>query len=109
MKKGAQAEMFHIGRVSIGAPYTPANAQPTSQQAATSMKPHAAGLEAVVLDCIRLSGEGMTCDEVEAKTKMPHQTASARVRGLALDKRIRPSGKYRKTRSGRNAIVWVCT
>lgn len=41
---------------------------------------------------------GATCAEVEQALRLPHQTASAR---------IRDSGARRLTPSGRKAIVWV--
>jgi hypothetical protein len=51
--------------------------------------------------------KGATCDAIEARTGMLHQTVSARVCELRQDKRIRDSGRREKTRSGRRAIVWV--
>jgi len=48
---------------------------------------------------------GLTCDEVEELLHIKHQTASARIRELALTKRIEPIGG-RPTRSGRKAVVW---
>lgn len=51
---------------------------------------------------------GATCDEVERALKMPHQTASARIRGLFTDGRLKDSGQRRMTRSKRKATVWVC-
>jgi hypothetical protein len=52
---------------------------------------------------------GATCDEVEAIANMRHQTASARINELAHQKAIHDSGSRRRTRSGRNAAVWVIT
>lgn len=48
----------------------------------------------------------MTCDEVEIVTGLKHQTASARIRELALKGLIKDSGKRRLTRSGRKAVVY---
>jgi hypothetical protein len=60
-----------------------------------------------VLEAIALGGMlGRTCDEVEMLLGMPHQTASARVHELAKRGDIVDSGRTRKTRSGRAAIVW---
>lgn len=49
---------------------------------------------------------GLTCDEVETLLNLSHQTASARIRGLRSGGWIRDSGKRRKTRRGRSAVVW---
>lgn len=80
----------------------------TSYAAARSIAPELPRLEGVVLDCIRKSGEhGRTDDEVETITKLSHQCASARRRGLVLKDRVVDSGRRRVTRSGRKATVWV--
>lgn len=47
-----------------------------------------------------------TCDEIERRTGLAHQVASARMRDLAKRSRIRPTGQTRKTRLGRPAKVW---
>lgn len=63
--------------------------------------------EKAVLRAILQAPDGLTCDEIEEKLNMSHQTVSARVRGLVRKGGfIVDSGKVRKTRSGRNAIVW---
>ncbi len=65
-----------------------------------------AHLEKLVLSQIRGAGaRGMTCDEVEIATGLPHQTASARVNRLMTLGVIVP-GEKRKTRSGRLAVAW---
>ena len=82
----------------------------TSEAAAESMRPTASTLRARVLRIIRERGSlGATCDEVEWVSGLRHQTASARVYELRKRSRIVDSGRRRKTRSGRNAIVWVAT
>lgn len=50
---------------------------------------------------------GATCDEVEASMELRHQTASARIHELMKAGSIVDSGTVRKTRSNRNAVVWV--
>lgn len=61
-----------------------------------------------VYRAIALTGlSGMTCDEVERETGLSHQSASARIRELALMNRIFDSGARRVTRSGRRATVWL--
>lgn len=76
----------------------------TSKAAAAAIVPVKSALAAKVLEC--LERRPMTCFELEQKTGLSHQTASARVRDLALAGRIVDSGAKRPTASGRNAIVW---
>jgi predicted ArsR family transcriptional regulator len=49
-----------------------------------------------------------TCDECEQDLDMSHQTTSARFTELRAKELIEPCGK-RKTRSGRNAVVYRVT
>ncbi len=61
-----------------------------------------------ILEEIRRAGDsGLTCDQVEVRTGMAHQTASARITGLSRKHEILDRGVRRPTRSGRDAIVWV--
>lgn len=80
--------------------------QDTSRDAARSIKDDANTIRANVRMLIAQS-TGLTCDEVEMKTGLSHQTASARIRELALLGDIKDSAQRRPTRSGRKAIVWV--
>lgn len=79
----------------------------TSEDAAVSVQKDGGRLRNQVLCCVTECGHvGATCDEVEEKLSMRHQTASARIyelreRGLLCD-----SGVRRLTRSGRRAVVW---
>ena len=59
------------------------------------------------LVCHLAEAGGATCAEVEMASAMTHQTASARIRELALDGRIVESGNTRPTPPGRKAIVWT--
>ena len=77
----------------------------TSLEAALSIKEDAKTLRAKVLRFISGAG-GATCDEAEESLGMRHQTASARVRELAITGDIIDRGRRRLTRSGRKAIVW---
>ena len=80
----------------------------TSTAAADSMKPHASRIREDVLAAIQRScPRGMTCDEIEVNLGLAHQTASARVRELAVAKDIVDSGRRRPTRTGRKAVVYV--
>ena len=79
----------------------------TSRTAHDSIKPDKASLQSKVFDLIHNRGPyGATCDEVEHSLGMRHQTASARVRELALAGRIKVNGT-RKTSSGRPARVYI--
>lgn len=49
---------------------------------------------------------GCTCDELEQETGRSHQSMSASIRGGVKQGLIVDSGLRRKTRSGRQAIVW---
>lgn len=61
-----------------------------------------------ILELVRGAGaNGHTCDEVEVKLDLTHQTASARVHDLMRAGEIVLAGFKRPTRSGRNATVWV--
>lgn len=80
----------------------------TSEEAALSIEGHLPRLENVCyLVVAAAGGEGVTCDEAEVQTQLSHQTCSARIRGLVLRGRIVDSGRTRKTRSGRQAVVYV--
>ena len=79
----------------------------TSLEAAKRIVPHLTALASQVWETIK--GEsflGATCDEIEKKLDLSHQTVSARIRELCLKKKIIDSGVRRTTRSGRRAIVW---
>lgn len=80
----------------------------TSEAAAESIAGDVEALRAIVFSCICSAGErGRTCDAVERRLSMLHQTASARVRDLVLMGKIVDSGVRRRTRSGRKAVVWI--
>ena len=65
-------------------------------------------LKRKVLECISRYGiQGLTCDEAECDLGMRHQTCSARFYDLHRMGAIVDSGKKRKTRSGRYAVVYV--
>lgn len=49
---------------------------------------------------------GFTCDQLEVKLGMLHQTVSARIAELSSEWKIFPDGGRRKTRTGRPAWVW---
>ena len=80
----------------------------TSRDAADSIQAVLGPLQQRVLRYVASCGaNGTTCDQAEETLGMRHQTCSARIRELVLKDRILNSGDRRKTRSGRNAIVYV--
>jgi hypothetical protein len=86
----------------------PHNGTVTSIAAANSIRHIAGGDAERCFNYIKKHGAvGATDDELEVALNLKHQTASARRRGLVLEDRVENSGQQRKTRSGRNAIVWV--
>lgn len=78
----------------------------TSREAAFSIAHDTNRLRRLIFELIK-KYRGLTCDEVEEKTALRHQTASARITELRDMGFIEDSGKQRKTRSDRNAIVWI--
>ena len=70
------------------------NAPDTSREAGEAAKPHAGKQREVVHFWIKWA-------------ELPAQSVSARINGLHRDAYIVDSGIRRKTRYGRNAIVWV--
>lgn len=85
----------------------PHNGTSTSIKAAESMRPHAGTIERRVADHVASLGTtGATTDEIEVSLGLTHQCASARINSLHRSARIIDLGERRKTRSGRNAVVW---
>jgi predicted ArsR family transcriptional regulator len=78
----------------------------TRAAAADSIAPRVARLLQLVLETIRAS-DGMTADEVAARLKLSPFTVRPRVAELHLAGGVVDSGRRRKNRSGRNAVVWV--
>ena len=80
----------------------------TSIEAYEEIQPHVNRLCSIVLDAIKSSPEGMTCQEVENELSMSSGTATARINELAntTPPLIYKKGK-RPNMSGRNAAVWV--
>lgn len=87
------------------------NAPDTSREAGEAAKPHAGKQREMIYNWIKLSNtlvpKGMTADELSLLFNLPAQSVSARINGLHRDAYIVDSGMRRKTRYGRNAIVWV--
>jgi hypothetical protein len=78
----------------------------TSLQAALSMRAISNNMREDVFDFIEEQGDVID-EDIEKCLGMRHQTASARRRELVLLGRVKHSGTYRPTTSGRAAKVWV--
>jgi hypothetical protein len=50
---------------------------------------------------------GLVCDEAERALGLSHQSCSARFTELKRDGLLIPTDRFRKTRSGRNARVFI--
>lgn len=86
------------------APYSD---EDTSRDAAESVEPHIARLQEMILAALKGSGpDGLCCFEIEERLGLIHQTASARIRGLVIEKLVEASGEKRPTRTGRMAKAW---
>ena len=75
----------------------------TQDAAHAAIMPREDTLEGMVLAAIR--AQPSTCDELEARLDLTHQTCSARVHHLMAAGLIVADGS-RRTRSGRSARVW---
>lgn len=96
----------------------PEQSQPTP--AKELVPPKTTALQARILSFIRSCGTiGSTSEEAEVTLGLPHQTVSARLTELQRERLIRkatrpgtrmdeaPVPVKRKTRTGRNAQVWI--
>jgi hypothetical protein len=50
---------------------------------------------------------GLTCSEVEKRLRLSHQTASSRLRVLAIARLVKSAGTTRKSKAGKPSTVWV--
>lgn len=88
--------------------FPPSQPTPTSIEAAESIQLSAETLRAQALAYIRARGaDGATDDEVQHAMNMNGSTERPRRCELVARGLIRDSGRVRKTRSGRAAIVWT--
>jgi hypothetical protein len=72
------------------------------------MVSEASRLRGLVFETIKRSGaDGMTCDGTEELLLLSHQTCSPRFWELHKRNLIVDSGRRRKTRSGRSAVVYI--
>ena len=90
----------------FGYPYSPGYEDvDTSREAAASIAGHVAAMCAKVYAEFVICGTA-TCDEIEARLGMRHQTCSARIRDLVLMGKLVDTGQRRLTRSRRSARVY---
>lgn len=82
-------------------------ARDTSKAAADAMAPKSDTLRAHALHHIRSCDIGLTADEVAKAMNQSVLAIRPRVTELARMNLIRDSGKRRKNKSGKSAIVWV--
>lgn len=82
---------------------------PTSISAANQIKDKIGPLHRTLLSYLNANPEGATDEEMQNDLVMPANTQRPRRRELELNERIVNSGKTRKTKSGREAVVWVLT
>ena len=84
----------------------------TSKEAAVSIEDKLGPMCRVVRSALADAPDGLTCEEVEVKTGLKHQTASARLKQLQdagyAEWRSDKNGNHRKrpNSSGRNAKVY---
>lgn len=83
------------------------DSQDTSAIAAVLAMPNVSKLQRKVLAHIAArKWHGATDDELEVALKLSHQTVSARRRELVMKGLLRNSGRTRRTRRDRLAVVW---
>ena len=81
---------------------------PTSRAAAETVEPRVATLRRAVLDALRAAGEaGLTDEEMQTRLGMGGNTQRPRRVELERGGLVRDSGRTRRTRGGREAVVWV--
>lgn len=80
----------------------------TSEAAAVAIQPQMNPLQAAVLDAIRARGEyGATDQEIEEATGLSGNTVRPRRGELKAAGRIQEAAFTRKTKSNRDASVWI--
>lgn len=79
----------------------------TSRDAAEKIKPRAGSLREKIYNHLRGRGaRGCTLEEIETQLLMAGNTVRPRMKELEARERVRKTDRTRRTRSGRDAIVW---
>lgn len=79
----------------------------TSREAARLIRPVTGKARRQVYEAIRSRADGMTDEELQTVLQMSPSTQRPRRVELVEGGLVRDSGRTRKTKSGRSAIVWV--
>lgn len=80
----------------------------TSDEAWESFIPVSSVMDRRIMATLDAAGlHGCTCDEIEAATGSKHQAVSGNLRHLVERGCVYDTGRKRKIRSGRTAMVWV--
>jgi predicted ArsR family transcriptional regulator len=77
----------------------------TSREAWAGFQPLSPKLDDQILAALKHVGRA-TCQEIEEAIGRDHQSVSGNLRHLVEDGKVRASGEFGKTRSGRRAIRW---
>ena len=79
----------------------------TSKEAAKAIRPSAGTLSYIVLAFLFKRGEkGATDEEMQLSLRMNPSSQRPRRVELVQGRRVEDSGRVRRTRSGRKAVVW---
>jgi hypothetical protein len=78
----------------------------TSEAAAQAIKPTRVSLQQQVLNCLRV--HDATDEEIQSVLRLNPSTQRPRRIELVNQGLVVDSGRTRKTKSGRNAVVWMC-
>lgn len=79
----------------------------TSEEAAASIAPEPAATIRQAVYALLRDHRGLTCEEIESRMGLPHQTVSARLWELERQGRAHKSATRRQNFSGRWARVYV--
>ncbi len=103
--------MSAIDQLTLSLPYV--SGSETSKAAAEKAKPNAASQRARVLKLITEScwrdDPGLTDEEIQDRLGLTGNTQRPRRMELLKTGVVKDSGRTRKTKSGREAVVWVTT
>jgi hypothetical protein len=80
---------------------------PTSVEAAESIKCRVGPLHRQIIDWLGRHPGGATDERMAADLDMGQNTFRPRRRELQLGELVRDSGRTERTKSGRNAVIWV--
>lgn len=81
----------------------------TSKAAAGLSVPLQFSVRQEITEALTRTNIGYTDDQLEERLKRPHQTVSSARNWLVAAGWVRDSGQRRKTRGGREAVVWELT